>query len=780
MTRTSKAWAPRPAVLYYCTMSGWHGQQSTRRTASARRALTDRSLWLIIIAFWALATAWNFIVPPYENLDELEHAEVVRHIVITGKLPIHGAAEAAGYRVRQEASQPPLYHILAALWSRALGLPTDPHAPEPTPPTVVACGLTGTLYNKATWIHNPAEEAFPWHGTILTLHVLRIFSMLLQTFTLLGTWALVRRVFPAGPTAWLATSLVAFNPQFLLMTADVNNDNAVVPLATWGLVLAYDLWHHGHQGWRAWVLGLVSGLAALSKLSGLGVVGLGLLALIVRWAQRRESFTRTVLHSAAIMLPAALLLVPWIWRNLQLYSDPTALAPMLEKVGYRTSSPGWGDFWMTWASFWGQLPCTFYPRVFYLPYGILTLGGLIGLALQWRRLSPSARALSILSTIWYLVITGAWWRWNAITPAPGGRLLFPAIAAGAFILATGWRGAGKRASMIWSILLPIWAVLTLRIGPVEAFAYPRILPAARFREGISIAQAGDAIKLLRYTARIIPHDLGCAFVSQAYCQPTLDLTLTWQAERSIEQDLTMVLQLVSLAPGDTSLRLNYNHWPGRGNLPTRLWPVGQPLRDHYRIPLPQSPYETQAWRLTVAWVDPVDNSRLPTYNAAGEPTGNVIDLGLYRVPDTNPPEPDWHHPATPVDFRLSGASPWGLRLSDARVTPGFQGDPWQVTLVWESLAPIDSDLTVFVHAYDSSGTLLTGGDGPPRTGTFPTHLWLPGDRIIDTHTLAITEDMDVEAIAVGLYDAVTGARAEAMKRGQTLPDNAVILWRAKP
>jgi len=290
-------------------------------------------LGLIVLAFVALTTAWDLLIPPYENLDELEHAEVVRHIAVTGRLPVHDQAEAQGFHVRQEASQPPLYHILAAGWSRLLSLPTTPHNPSLVPGDVVACGPAATFYNKATWKHEPFARDAMWRGASLTLHGQRAFSTLLQVITLIGVWTLARRISTDGTVAELATILVAFNPQFQLVAAGVNNDNAVIPLATWGLVVGFDLWDRGPTWRRSLLFGVLSGLAALSKLSGLGLVGVGGLALLVRIIERRTTFRDAVAHGLMIVLPAALLVSPWLLRNIRLYGDPTALAPMLAKVG---------------------------------------------------------------------------------------------------------------------------------------------------------------------------------------------------------------------------------------------------------------------------------------------------------------------------------------------------------------------------------------------------------------------------------------------------------------
>lgn len=137
---------------------------------------------LIPTCFVLLALACGLIVPPFENLDEIEHFEVVRYIAEVGNLPVHRDPDAESYRYRQEASQPPLYHLLSAGLVKLLDLPTDDAAAAWRLNPRVACGPGAvSLYdNRAVLYHDPNAEAFPWESTLLTLHVLRALSTLLQ------------------------------------------------------------------------------------------------------------------------------------------------------------------------------------------------------------------------------------------------------------------------------------------------------------------------------------------------------------------------------------------------------------------------------------------------------------------------------------------------------------------------------------------------------------------------------------------------------------------------
>lgn len=721
-----------------------------------------KDLLVILCAFFVVATAWNFLIPPYENLDELEHAEVVRHIAVTGTLPVHGAAEAAGFHVRQEASQPPLYYILAAGWSRLWGLSLAPHAPQPVPENLVECGPSDTFYNKATWV-----QSSEWNGT---LHTTRLFSTLLQMATVAGVWTLARRIFPAGPVPFLSAALVAFNPQFLLVASGVNNDNAVTPLATWGLVVAFDLWDRGPTSRRVLLFGTISGLAALSKLSGIGLLGLGGLALLIRAWQHKMPLRHFVEWGVLMIVPAVVLVAPWMLRNVQLYGDPTALAPMLEKVGKRAYPITLSESVPMLLSYWGQMPCSFYPRAVYWPYFLTMIGGIIGLTLGWLRFDRRQKVALALSLVWFAVIVLAWLRWNAITPATGGRLLFPAIAALGLVLAAGWRALPPHIVRMWAALLPMWAIMTLVAGPIALFALPARLPLeAQLPNPLAIS-FGDDIALHGYEVHVIKPRLACMFAASSYCRPTLDVTLYWQATKPISKNLTLVLQLVSPVPGETDLRMNYNHWPGHGNLPTSAWPISPILRDRYVLPIPKSEAPVQAWALQIALVDDETGIRRQTYDN-GTPTGDTTRLALLRVPGA-PVTLLQQASMTPTTFGDAAS------LLDASVTK-TDGN-WQISLLWESQGVFDNDYTVFVHAYADDGELLATGDGPPQKGHFPTSMWQSGDRVLDVHLLSLPENITPARIAVGLYSPATGERVPATVNENPLPDNAVIIWEAQP
>jgi hypothetical protein len=62
------------------------------------------SKYAILLLFVPLAVVYGLVVPPFENLDEIEHLEVIRYVAETGRLPVHGTVAAETYHYSPLAS----------------------------------------------------------------------------------------------------------------------------------------------------------------------------------------------------------------------------------------------------------------------------------------------------------------------------------------------------------------------------------------------------------------------------------------------------------------------------------------------------------------------------------------------------------------------------------------------------------------------------------------------------------------------------------------------------
>ena len=87
------------------------------------------------------------------------------------------------------------------------------------------------------------------------------------------------------------------------------------------------------------------------------------------------------------------------------------------------------------------------------------------------------------------------------------------------------------------------------------------------------------------------------------------------------------------------------------------------------------------------------------------------------------------------------------------LTPGA---PTTLQLVWQSLAPIDQDYSVFIHVLDDHGQLVAQADAEPRGGTYATSMWQPGEYITDDYHFDLAPGR--YTLALGLYLPETGYR----------------------
>ncbi|MCA9979122.1 MAG: glycosyltransferase family 39 protein [Anaerolineales bacterium] len=225
-----------------------------------------------------LAGIMSLINPLFEPPDELQHYQFVRHLVDQKSLPI----QAPDGPVSQ-SHQPPLYYLGGAILTAGI---SDPQTlPERNP----FWGYDGAVSrdNKLQFIASPAY-AFPYQGTALVVHVLRLWSILISLGTVLAIWLLGQTLWPNDPgKVALTLALSVLNPMFLYMAGAANNDSMVI---MWGAFLLW-LTIRGLQDgftWRTTILiGLVWAGALLSKLTGLMLaLPWGAAVLWTAWSKR--------------------------------------------------------------------------------------------------------------------------------------------------------------------------------------------------------------------------------------------------------------------------------------------------------------------------------------------------------------------------------------------------------------------------------------------------------------------------------------------------------------
>lgn len=795
---------------------------------AAGDAVAPLSVVALVLDFILLAALFNLVVPVFENPDESYHYFFAQHVSRTGTLPVQTADPALRGPWEQEGSQPPLFHLLASPLVRWAGADLDPVTLWYNHQN--SMGYPAVEGNENRFVHPPAREGWPWHGYALAVRMGRLVATGFGVLALLGVWSVARRVLRGrGWLALAATGLVAFNPQFVAVSATFSNDTAVIALATLSLALVLRVADGGDEERTIPLLAVTAGLAPLAKLSGLAVTGFVLLSLAgLAW---RRGDARFLARAGGPLVLSTLVLSGWWYaRNAVRYGDLTGLSYMHPGLTARSENLArWlaglpseleGVWWSTWGIFgWFTV---LLPTAAYHAITVLAVVALVGLALALRRPAPWLdRGRLLWLGAWGTVVAASLLRWMAITKGGHGRLLFPAIAGLAIALVAGWRelagrAAGLRhpppaeatvdrvfASALLAALYGL-AVLCLVFVVRPAFASAPAVDRAAIPAGAVPAGVvfGDGLRLL---AAAVPDRVveGAPF----------DLTLYWQAERALDRDGFVAVRIDQLGvrwthaargdfePHDPPLdapgtaRLSY---PGRGSSPPALLPVGTVIADRHTVVAPRlvTPDQPLAARLSVHLYDQDRAERWPLRDAgsAEAPAGEwATDLAVVPTAPLRLDQPAVEGSPGPHAWFDNGARLYRYaRCGPVERCRGFRayapddpiplraGVPQITGIAWTAARDGVEPLTLFAHLLDAAGAQVATFDTPPATAApFPTDLWRAGDTLFAPLAWRIPAGVPAGAhlrLVVGLYRPGDGARVAVTDAGgRRFPDDAVPL-----
>ena len=740
-----------------------------------------RLLLLILLGYVLLAIAYALATPPLESSDEYKHYPVVQYIQTTGRLPVLDPNSPGKWL--QEGAQPPLYYLIMAgltAWIDTGDL-DDVHQVNPH----AFVGNPNQVQNKNLIIHQPDREAFPWHGSILAIYVIRLATIALGIGTILITTRLGTLLFDAQ-VGLLAAALTAFNPMFLFVHAAVNNDALAILLGNLGLYLLVLLWRDAPDPRRRWLryasLGVLLGLSLLTKLSLAGLLAFSGFVLLLLSLRNKDA--RYLLVGGGTVLATALIIsVPWFVHNSQIYGDPTAMDVFIQVQGIRDNAITWqdwvGEFGTFYRSFWGLFGGvnSAAPEVLYWAYNALAIAGTAGFIYWlWKNsksppsqgLNPQAPASSVekrpLALKRLVVDSGLWlliaWagiilvlliRWNIISPAFQGRLLFPAISSINVLWAVGlliWIRTSNRgkAALALSSLAFLTAIVLPLITIRPAYKYPEPLNSvpqdAQFGP-ITYRAGGGEIQLV-----------GVEMAPDQSVTPggdPVEITLYWQSIQSVDRDFLSAVNLLGRKNESVG---HVNRYPARGMAPTTRWEPGQIWQDTYRL-FPSDDAEAPArLAVRVALYDPQRKNDVIAYSPDGLPI-DLLLVGEARLGEERQTE---SKPANLLEVLLAdGITLQGYNLSPQPASPG---EEISLTLYWQATGTPSDNYTVFVHLNDAAGNQIAGADSPPLDGDYPTQLWQAGDQVVDEHVIIIPADLPPGnyEISVGLYNPVNGAR----------------------
>ena len=704
-----------------------------------------RILYAILVLYAVLGVTYSIISPIFEVSDELWHYPMVKYLADNGlQLPLQDPANPGLWR--QEGSQPPLYYLVSAVLTAGIDTSDLETVRRQNPHADI--GIIRPDGNANIMVHRPNSEAFPWKGTALAVHIIRLYSVLLGLGTVWVTYQIGREIFPDWPSVALgAAGLTAFLPMFLFISGSVNNDNLSNLLGNLlTLLIVRLLKSKTVPGWRSYaLLGIVTGAGLLAKLNIgflIPLVGLALLVVSLRLRDWRPLVVGGLISGALTVAIAGW----WYWHNWQTYGDPTGLNMFLQMVGRRAIPANLAQLWSERHSFtqayWGffggvniALPDTVY-LIFNLIGGLGLLGGVAFIinTLVRRRWALERWLPAIVTILWPLVTFVSYLRWTAETPASQGRLVFGAISSISLWMAVGlmWWWPKKALPLILSGavgFLGLVAVLTPFMVIAPAYALPESLPSgepsALFEEA-----GGGAVGLLN--AQVLTDSVQ----PEGYALIELD----WQIVHSMSRDWSLFVHLVT--PDDVIVGQR-DIYPGGGKLAVSDLAVNYAWRNPVAVWLPPAAYAPMTLTVEVGWY------YLPTSERLTLPDGSerLVVGKVHLQPRTsdldvlNPISINFNNQIELVGYTLSDLSPQA-------------GDTMELTLYWRGMEKMDTDYIVFAHVIDPfTLTIYAGSDAMPAQWNVPTSIWTPGEVIMDNHTLAVREDTPpgIYELEIGLY-----------------------------
>ena len=708
-------------------------------------------LFLILAIFAALGATYSVVVPPFEASDEKWHYPMVKYIADNGALPVQVPGVDTPWR--QEGSQPPLYYALAAaatFWIDTSDVDVVRHLNPHVDPGATPDG------NVNLAVHRPAWESFPWRGTVLAVHLVRLLSVLMGVAAVYLTYLIARQVVPGEPALALgAAAIHAFTPMFVFISGSVNNDNLVVPLSNLALVLLITLIDPESKIEnpksllvRYLTLGCVLGLAALAKTSSLALTLLTALVVVVR-AVRRRSWQEFLVGGLATLVPFVATSGWWFLRNLRLYGDLTGLNVFTEILGTRDVPADLAQLWRERQSFaagyWGNFGGINVPMPAWIYTVLNTLAILAALGLLVlliRKLVGAGRDLVIghwsfvMCCLWGLGVFVPWLGWARVTWSSQGRLVFSAIASWSLLLAVGLAGWLPRSWGRWVVVA--FACFLLGLAVVAPFAW--IAPVYALPDPLTGAQV---------TA--IPHQLDVDFGVPVAVMRLLGydletkatrpggqvvVTLYWEALAPTGLDYTVFVHL--LGEGDL-LVAQRDTFPGLGLLSTTWLEPGLRWADRYVLQVPATAYAPDVAQIEIGLYDAGTGERLAAMGPGGEQIGDNVRFGRVEV---RPVPADIPNPMS-VNFGDRMALV-GYDLSERVVRPG---GVVTLTLYWRGLRRMDANYTVSAQLVDAGQRKAAQRDRWPLEGAAPTAAWEPGQMLIDPYTLEVFSDAPP-----GVYD----------------------------
>jgi Dolichyl-phosphate-mannose-protein mannosyltransferase len=621
-------------------------------------------LFAIVAVFLVLGSIYSVTVPLFESPDEVWHFAFADHLAKGGGLPVFSAGKSAFLR---EGGQPPLFYAAVALAILPIDRSDFPswvrfNASHPA----ITRGATSDTPN--IFIHSAREDP-PWTGSVLAIHVARMVSLLFGALTIVGIFVAGQKFTGRNDLALLSAALVAFTPQFVYISASVNNDSLIAATATWVGAIALEFSSANFQVSKQYAVwaGVLLGLGLLSKLSGLILLPLVGIAWLIRWQSQHPNVTLenwlyrlgrepgarsgglaqsgsgsrnppfaisarlgTEFGRLILFIGTAVLVSGWWYaRNIVLYGDPLGWSVWLSDLGVRTPTP---TLWQLlpelpalFRTYWADFGGLQFGDAVYVILAAITVIALVGfIKFQISNFkSPTSNFEHQISNLMFLalwlgIVFAGVLRYMQTTPAAQGRLLFPVLVPIGVLMASGLSAWTRRAWLPGIVTVALLALTLaapfLLIRP--AFAKP-VLAQLPTDAQPAQAQFGDCVELI-----------GVRF-STDHVEPggTLRVTTYWRALPDIPRDQRLLIRLMrpdGSSAGQLDATLGTNLYP------TTLWRPGQIIVDSHVVRADRDLPTPVTLHIHLGVGDEVE-PLLPVTGPSAWASGDVAEVGQVQV-----------------------------------------------------------------------------------------------------------------------------------------------------
>lgn len=402
------------------------GENTDGSGSAGSRPVRGRRLVLILwLALLVEGAIFALAQPPWSPVDEAQHYHYVQSLAQARALPVMGqsfiSAEAVGVAT------------VTGRWGwRPQGAAWPPAQVEPEGWTGLPAGLVEQ--ERERWLRDnvwrfsyeamqpplyyainaPALSVLPG-GSLVKVYGLRLLAVLMASAMVPLAWLTAREVYPLSRLAvYGAPAAVLLVQGYALNLSQVTNDALAAPLAAAALLALVRLVGRGLGFGRSLATGVLVGLSLLTKMTTVFLVPAILIAFTLLAFSRRETPGRLARHLLLVSAPVALLVAPWLIRNLYVYGDLSGAIPAASLLGpifsFDTVSLEGLRLDELWPTFWFGEP---YGTLAYWRYAwpavelatALAIGGLL-VQLFGRRQRPEGDAGSRSAFLMLAVVAG--------------------------------------------------------------------------------------------------------------------------------------------------------------------------------------------------------------------------------------------------------------------------------------------------------------------------------------------------------------------------------------